>query len=43
MTTVHLHYTAMSRIAGRILDFTVVKAGSEIGYFSGKPVKLRDR
>jgi hypothetical protein len=33
----------LPRIAGMILDFTVVKRGSEIGYFSGKPVKLRDR
>lgn len=33
----------LPRIAGMILDFTVIKKGSEIGFFSGKPVKLRDR
>ena len=33
----------LPRIAGMILDFSVIKKGSEIGYFSGKPVKLRDR
>ena len=33
----------MPRIAGMILDFSVIKKGSDIGYFSGKPVKLRDR
>ena len=33
----------LPRIAGMILDFSVIKKGSDIGYFSGKPVKLRDR
>jgi len=33
----------LPRIAGMILDFALVRRGSEIGYFSGKPVKLRDR
>jgi len=33
----------LPRIAGMILDFSVIKKGSEIGFFSGKPVKLRDR